>query len=730
MGGIMAAMAHPGLSLIAVPKSVLAKWYREIHQTFPKAKVEVLGYKPIPGKSKFPTDKTPLAEKAGKVFFDPSVDIVLTTHQLITRFKISELEKAMADEQAAIAQHGEAESRSIEHRRERFIQRAAERDFVQKGTDFTWTNLPLASMLLIVDEAQHYRSLFPMPTTGWSDRLIMCGSSSPSKSARDLLIKTDLLRKAGGKTLALTATPVTNSVAECFSMLRIFGPDVLNARNLTNTQQFIDHYCHMEPKTAVSPTGKIMEGRAITEFSNLDDLRSMWQTVMKTRTAVSEGLIIPQPNEQIINVEQTPAMTAFINEQRKLLSQAIKDEKPSHIFKTMANIHKLATFPPMLGITDNPKAEEVVKRILQNKDRGSQIVFIDLIEAQEGLRDLLKQNGIDRVALINGKHTPTAEKRIQIQDRYNQGELQVVIGGAAASVGMDLQINTSCIHHLSLPWEGQTVHQRNGRGIRQGNQQNTVKVFYYLLDGSTDTYRHATITTKTTWLESLRSAQTDDIRDNIFSDPVPDKMIAAMAEDPEEAYGLLMQQRKQRDEAAQSRRFMALLHTTRNYLKQKPGHLIILQNLEKKLRRLDLFPKETIDEAICRIQVARAAQKLNPKRAATYYLGAYLEWKDQFLHTDQYTLQFTRDQLVLPRLQHLFDDTTGTFIEPSAEPVKPAVAVIIPPKIPEPKKQQKPEEQQIILFPKPKPKPVKKIAAPKPPEKGICWSKAIQLSLF
>ncbi|MDJ0842200.1 MAG: DEAD/DEAH box helicase [Acidobacteriota bacterium] len=636
LGGIMAAMAHPGPALIAVPKSVLAKWYREITTCFPKAGVTVLGYKPKPGKNRFPTDKTALNEQAGHAFYGDN-DIILTTHQVVTRISISPLAKALADEKAAIDTYGQAETRTAKRRSELFIQRAAERDFREEGTEFTWTDLPLASMLLVIDEAHRFRSLYPMPTSGWSDRLILSGSSSTSKCARDMLIKCDLLRQAGGKTLALTATPVTNSVADAFAMLRIFAPDGLRERRLWNIQQFIDQYCELEDKTSFSPTGNLMCGKAIVGFTNATDLKRIWSRAMITRTAAGENLPIPKPIETIVEVAQTPGIAAFLQEQRQRLTEAIRESKPDHIFRIMAQIHKLASFPPMVDLGENPKAEEVLCRVNRFYADGNQIIFTDLTEAQEGMRQLLIAGGIPgkEIAVVDGK--VSVDKRLAIQDAYNEGKIRIVIGGAAASEGIDLQVNTAAIHHIALPWEGQTVHQRNGRGVRQGNQRDAVQVFYYLLEGSTDTYRLATINTKTTWWNALRAAQTDQVRENIFADPVPDRMIAALADNPEEAFNILQGQRRRREEQAEYATYLSVFRTMAGFIGSRQSNEQILASLTARVRKLRWIPQAVIEEALLRVrfgQVMLTRYRNEAFHDSTFYLAYRVKWEHQFLLTE------------------------------------------------------------------------------------------------
>ncbi|MDJ0836804.1 MAG: helicase-related protein [Acidobacteriota bacterium] len=357
-----------------------------------------------------------------------------------------------------------------------------------------------------------------------------------------------------------------------------------------------------------------------------------------------------------------------------------------------------------MGISENPKAEEALSRILHDYGKGNQIIFTDLTEAQEGMRQLLVQHGIPakEIAVINGQ--VNADKRLQIQDKYNSGQYKIVIGGAAASVGIDLQINTISIHHLSLPWEGQTVHQRNGRGVRQGNQRDTVQVYYYVLKGSTDTYRLATISTKTTWFNSMRQAQTDDIAENIFADPVPDEMIASMADNPQEALEMLRKQRRQREEKAEYNTYMSVFSSMQSYMGGDPTNQLILASLQKRVRKLKWISQSAVDEAFLRAKLVQELREEATKfnNPYFYFLPGY-KWKDQFHLKDEGTFLYTREELYFKKYRTHFDNITPFFPEPERQtpdmdqtPIPETPAAEVHPVAP---------ETPVIPPPEPKPTP-------------------------
>lgn len=614
-GGIAAAMAHPGKTLIVVPKPVISKWAREVQTFFPGTRVEALGFRRNT-KNRLVLHMKGLVDQAKQCFFDQGLKIILTTHQIFARLQVNDRDQRNADIEDAYAMVGNSELRTHKKRREELIQSAAERNFLFGG-ELTFTDLPLAGLLVIIDEGHQFKSLFPMPSSGWGNQLVMAGNCGQSKRARDLKIKLDLVRKQGGKTLCLTATPVSNSVVEIFNMLRVYAPAVLEKRGILNPQMLIDTYCNMKTITTVSVGGTVVSGQTITGFRNVSDLQEMWNEAMVTRTAAEVGLPLPQVREHVIRIKPTPELAAFISEQKDKLGKHLETGNQTRkvsVFEVIAALDKVAMYPPMLDLNTNPKGERLVKNVaaIYAESRGGQIIFSDQLASQYGIKDMLVRAGVkaEHIAIINASTAPKIEDRLTIQDDFNSGKTKIVIGGDIAAEGIDLQKNSVAIHFNNLNWHGQAIHQRKGRAVRQGNTQPFVDIYYYLLEGTTDIYRMATTQNKTHWWEDLRSSQTDNIEGNVFSDPISDDLVASLANDPEAVLAQLRKIRKDEELQREIRTFQKTLKQMGIALnpEQRSASLPILQALEAKLMQLIWIDASKIREGIQRVQLIVALQ--------------------------------------------------------------------------------------------------------------------------
>ncbi|WP_187230132.1 MULTISPECIES: hypothetical protein [unclassified Lactococcus] len=69
------------------------------------------------------------------------------------------------------------------------------------------------------------------------------------------------------------------------------------------------------------------------------------------------------------------------------------------------------------------------------------------------------------------------------------GKVRILIGSTTkAGTGLNIQDKCIAAHHVDLPWRLSDITQRNGRVIHQGNENSKVYVFYYIKQGSMDTY--------------------------------------------------------------------------------------------------------------------------------------------------------------------------------------------------------------------------------------------------
>ncbi|QUM78727.1 DEAD/DEAH box helicase family protein (plasmid) [Moritella sp. 24] len=199
-----------------------------------------------------------------------------------------------------------------------------------------------------------------------------------------------------------------------------------------------------------------------------------------------------------------------------------------------------------------------------------------------------------------------------IAKRYNQGQFRVLICNKKAEVGVNLHIQTTDIHHLSLPWTPASIDQRNGRGARVGAPQSHVNSHFYLAKGSFDQFRLDTINRKRKWQNDLIDG-TASRADNGDADDDNDTGLL-LANNPEEYAAMLEIRKRELEEKLQKSKVESANYTLEKYLlsaalaKQNIGHLEgnerdaadALVNSQARLQREEVHlqdAQKTLDES-------------------------------------------------------------------------------------------------------------------------------------
>lgn len=173
---------------------------------------------------------------------------------------------------------------------------------------------------------------------------------------------------------------------------------------------------------------------------------------------------------------------------------------PPKLAALLENVQKERANPS--GIDDEGNKSPIVK----------QIIFCDVLAMHSKIKRLLvKKAGIsaDKITFITGKTNNSPEEIMAVQDGFNaQGEdnkYEVVICNEKAEVGINLQKGTQAIHHLTIGWTPDSMIQRNGRGVRQGNKTQAVNVYTYDAEGTFDSVKRDMVGKKSSWIDQVVS---------------------------------------------------------------------------------------------------------------------------------------------------------------------------------------------------------------------------------
>jgi hypothetical protein len=222
-----------------------------------------------------------------------------------------------------------------------------------------------------------------------------------------------------------------------------------------------------------------------------------------------------------------------------------------------------------VGIPENevahpitPKYAELMKNLRSELDvGGKQIVFIEEKTQHQKLARIIVHHlpiTLANIGIINATDA-AGEKLQRISDDYNAGKIKIVIANKKAEVGVNLQKGTTAIHHLTFPWVPASMQQRNGRGVRQGNTVDTVKIYYYIGKGSFDLFRLNLINKKGNWINDIIRGTESNMEAKGDGHLSAEDVMVLLSDNPEEAKARMEEAKAKREAAKKAKQDKAMV---------------------------------------------------------------------------------------------------------------------------------------------------------------------------
>lgn len=315
---------------------------------------------------------------------------------------------------------------------------------------------------------------------------------------------------------------------------------------------------------------------------------------------------------------------AYVDEDENRLFLTANDMKSIAILFEIAEKNGLQLKPKLSAklqaMIDNFKLEQLNP---MHNGHAKQLIFCDTLAMHHTIKQALIQYcGIQssRIAILNASIKPDGSSGkvgtddVQdIQDGFSSDKYTVVIANKKADTGIDLQKGTQAIHHLTTGWTPDSLQQRNGRGVRQGNQQSKVRAYMYNANGSFDEYKLSIINGKSDWISKLMdkgSSTTGTL--SVAGELSDDDMDSLIQADSQEAIEGLLKARGEREEKARLDRTtkqsdMLLTIARRSGLKAKKTkneitEEIVVADLNKYVALMKLENKAKKSETLADIE--------------------------------------------------------------------------------------------------------------------------------
>lgn len=523
-------LAHKPLAV--VPNHLIEQFTGEVQRAFPAARLLSPTDRSAAGRARF------IAQCAADDF-----DLVITTAEMFKAIPVSTDEEAryINDRVDALRQSlhrmtekgGERTRGRTVKRVENRIQKFGEKlkDLQEKRRDPSLTFEAMGVDMILYDEV-HYCKNLELGTA----RQDLAGGK-PAQRALDLDLKLQLLRTLGHNNVMLaTGTPVANSFWELWVMMRYLQPDVLHDVGVYNFDDFVAQFGQEVTDFEMTATGKWKLKTRFAAFSNVPELQTLFRTTADIKMAAD--LDLPRPTlhnnkPTILTVPPNNEMRDYVSElAARADSLSTSDLSTDNMLKIMTDGRKAAVSLRLVdreepAVTKLSIAAEEIGRIYHatktkqflDPDAGTQhptpgalqIVFLDQgvtggksghgIDLYAELRDRLSTLGVPNVAFIHDAKDPK-----ELFRSCREGAVNVLIGSTAKmGTGMNVQNRAVALYHLDPPWRPADLEQRDGRILRQGNQNETVRIYYVVAEGSLDTLSFQTLERKARMIHAVMS---------------------------------------------------------------------------------------------------------------------------------------------------------------------------------------------------------------------------------
>lgn len=383
---------------------------------------------------------------------------------------------------------------------------------------------------LMVDEAHQFKNLAVQTKM----QNVSGITTTESRKATDLLMKCQYLDEiTGGKGVVFcTGTPISNSAAELYTMMRYIQADTLREHGLYAFDAWAANFGETVSAMELAPegTGYRMKTR-FARFNNLPELISMWKLAADVQTADMLKLEVPELEGGKPTVIMCPP-TELQKQTIQALGERAETVRAGSVDPHMDNMLKITTdgrklaldqrllnpaLPDDPGSKANACADKVYEIWAQTREqRSAQLIFSDLATPGTGawnvyddIRDKLIARGVPKEEIAYIHDANTDAKKAALFARVRTGKVRVLLGSTQKmGAGTNVQTKLIALHHLDVPWRPSDIEQREGRILRQGNENKRVQIFRYATEGSFDAYSWQLIENKQRYISQIMTSKT------------------------------------------------------------------------------------------------------------------------------------------------------------------------------------------------------------------------------
>lgn len=520
-------------AMVAVPNHLVEQWAGEWRKLYPNAKILVATKEDLEkdNRQKF-VSKVAFGDWDGIIIAQSSfAKIPVSQNRQIKKLReeIKLIEETVERQwmENGMPRGAVKNLERIKKSREAMLKKLM--DGNKKDDVLTFENLGID--YLYIDEAHYYKNLYLFTKMN----NVAGVSNAASARASDIKLKCEYLQELHGSDRGIvfgTGTPISNSMSEMYTMQNYLQPKALAASGITFFDGWAADFGETTTSMELSPSGQGYRARTrFAKFTNLPELLTMYRSFADVQTADMVKLNVPEAEKHVINLKPSDTVIALaeqIAERADKIHQGLVSPYEDNMLKITSDGKKLALDPrcfvPESEDEEGSKlnvASEYIREIWERTSdfNGTQIVFCDLstpkkrfedyeygtdFDAYNDLKYKLVQRGIpkDEIAFIHDAKTD--EEKQDLFDKVNSGAIRILIGSTEkCGAGTNVQKRLVALHHLDTPYRPSDLEQREGRIIRQGNENKKVDIYTYVTERTFDSYSYQILENKQKFISQI-----------------------------------------------------------------------------------------------------------------------------------------------------------------------------------------------------------------------------------
>ena len=395
---------------------------------------------------------------------------------------------------------------------------------------------------LFVDESHSFKNLFLYTKM----RNVAGISQTDAQKSSDMFMKCrymDELTGGRGITFA-TGTPVSNSMTELYTIMRYLQYDTLMRMGMGHFDSWAATFGETVTAIELSPEGTGYRAKTrFARFFNLPELISIFKEAADIQT--SDMLNLPVPEAEFINEvlkpsEEQQEMVSAFSERAEEVRAGLVNPTVDNMLKITNDGRKCALdqrlLNELLPDAEKSKVNTCVENAFQvwdegKADRTTQLIFCDLstpkgdgtFNVYDDVRNKLVARGIPKEEIAFIHEYNTEAKKAELFAKVRAGQVRILMGSTPKlGAGTNVQDRLIALHHLDCPWKPSDLEQQEGRILRQGNQNDKVKIFRYVTENTFDAYMWQILENKQKFISQIMTSKSpvracEDVDDTALS---------------------------------------------------------------------------------------------------------------------------------------------------------------------------------------------------------------------